>query len=196
MSDDRGHLQKDPGRESGHRTDSDADVRAVLVFGGGILAALIVVLAVVALLYWAFQGSESEPSVALETPFGSYAPVPPQPRLQRDPSLDLQQMYGRADSILSTYGWVDKNRRVFHIPIEEAMALIVERGLPVDTSLSTVADSILVPTESGFVIARRGIPLPTAPAYFGSLSAPYAPGSSLARSLGILRAETSDFEAN
>src|SRR5258706_15589837 len=33
---------------------------------------------------------------------------------------------------LNSYGWVDENGGVAHIPIERAMELTVQRGLPVD----------------------------------------------------------------
>jgi hypothetical protein len=32
--------------------------------------------------------------------------------------------------VLGTYGWVDKNAGLVRIPIEEAMRIAVERGLP------------------------------------------------------------------
>ena len=55
---------------------------------------------------------------------------PPQPRLQRVPGVDLEQMRTIEDSILSSYGWVDEEAGVTRIPIDRAMELTLERGLP------------------------------------------------------------------
>lgn len=33
--------------------------------------------------------------------------------------------------LLGSYGWIDKENGVVHIPVERAMSLLVERGLPV-----------------------------------------------------------------
>jgi len=55
----------------------------------------------------------------------------PEPRLQVNPSIDLAALRAREESELNSYGWVDKNAGVLRIPIERAMDLTVERGLPV-----------------------------------------------------------------
>ena len=56
--------------------------------------------------------------------------MPPEPRLQTNPRQDLSNLRAREDALLNSYGWVDKNTGVVRIPIERAMQLIVERGLP------------------------------------------------------------------
>jgi len=52
------------------------------------------------------------------------------PRLQIDPALDLARMRARDLRELSTSAWVDRKAGVFRIPIERAMQLLAERGLP------------------------------------------------------------------
>ena len=56
---------------------------------------------------------------------------PPAPRLQLREPLDLAKFRAEEALILSTYGVVDRDNRIYRIPIEEAMRLTVERGLPV-----------------------------------------------------------------
>ena len=46
------------------------------------------------------------------------------------PDRDLQAVRAQEDRILTTYGWVDKSRGVVRIPIDEAMRLVAEQGLP------------------------------------------------------------------
>jgi hypothetical protein len=55
----------------------------------------------------------------------------PQPRLEEDERTQLRQFIENQDSKLATYNWVDKEKGVVQIPIDRAMDLLVERGLPV-----------------------------------------------------------------
>jgi hypothetical protein len=56
--------------------------------------------------------------------------LPPEPRLQQFPLWEYQEFRRREEAILQGYGWVDQGAGTVHIPIGEAMRLIVERGLP------------------------------------------------------------------
>jgi hypothetical protein len=67
---------------------------------------------------------------------------PPAPRLQIQEPKDLATFRKEEEEVLSTYGIVDKEKGVFRIPIEEAMRLTLERGLP------TVGDAPAAPTPA------------------------------------------------
>ena len=54
----------------------------------------------------------------------------PAPQLQTDPTIDLARLRTANDAKLESYGWVDKSARIVRIPIERAMDLIAQRGLP------------------------------------------------------------------
>ena len=56
--------------------------------------------------------------------------VPPEPRLQVNETTDLERLRAAENAVLYTYGWVSRAQGKAHIPIERAMALVVERGLP------------------------------------------------------------------
>ncbi len=56
--------------------------------------------------------------------------IPAGPRLQVVPGLDLREMEAAEHDRLGSYGWVDEGGRVVHIPIERAMEVVVEQGLP------------------------------------------------------------------
>ena len=83
------------------------------------------------LLFGYFASRESQ-LAAREFPLAAEQQnrLPPEPRLQTNPRQDLADLRRREDAILSTYGWVDKNAGVVRIPIDEAMKLTLERGLP------------------------------------------------------------------
>lgn len=55
----------------------------------------------------------------------------PAPQLETDERTELNAVRLREENILSTYGWVDQKSGVVHIPIDRAMDLLVEHGLPV-----------------------------------------------------------------
>jgi tRNA(Leu) C34 or U34 (ribose-2'-O)-methylase TrmL len=56
----------------------------------------------------------------------------PTPRLETDDgNQDLASLHGREDLLLDHYTWVDNSHTKVRIPIERAMELIAQRGLPV-----------------------------------------------------------------
>jgi len=55
---------------------------------------------------------------------------PPSPRLQVDPEIDLETLRAQEDAILGSYAWVDKEQGIVRIPVEKAMRLVAERGMP------------------------------------------------------------------
>jgi hypothetical protein len=64
------------------------------------------------------------------SPFENVRVLPPNPKLQVEPRAELEG-YREADrELLTTYGWVDKHNGVVRIPIDRAMDLILQRGLP------------------------------------------------------------------
>jgi hypothetical protein len=54
----------------------------------------------------------------------------PEPRLQVDDVRDLNTMRENNDRQLNEYKWIDQKAGVVQIPIERAMEIIAQRGLP------------------------------------------------------------------
>ena len=54
----------------------------------------------------------------------------PQPRLETDERGQIYSFRLQEEQKLHSYGWVDQNAGVVRIPIDRAMELIAERGLP------------------------------------------------------------------
>ena len=61
---------------------------------------------------------------------GLARPLPPPPRLQTYPFYDIKAFRGDEDRVLEHYGWVDKNAGVVRIPVERAIDVLAEKGLP------------------------------------------------------------------
>jgi hypothetical protein len=115
---------------AGHET-SDLSIAAVLIFVGGLLTALTIAFVAVSLLQVSFSGLPfrlAPPGAGLEEqPSG---PLPPAPRLQTVPGQELQELRARQEAQLQGYGWLDRQAGRVRIPIERAMDLLAERGLP------------------------------------------------------------------
>jgi hypothetical protein len=60
------------------------------------------------------------------------------PRLQVSPPLDMKEMEAAEEDVLASYDWIDRDQGTVRIPIERAMDLVAERGLPLreETSAS------------------------------------------------------------
>jgi hypothetical protein len=56
----------------------------------------------------------------------------PTPRLQGDDgNLDTADLHAREDLLLDNYSWIDRSKGTVRIPIDRAMELIAQHGLPV-----------------------------------------------------------------
>ena len=55
----------------------------------------------------------------------------PNPKLEEDERGQLNGIVLQEENTLYSYGWIDEKAGTVRIPIERAMALIVQRGLPV-----------------------------------------------------------------
>jgi hypothetical protein len=114
---------------------SDVSFGSVVGFG----AVLVVSAVVISLLVWALffylslradRRGSTVGRLTQELP----QPLPPPPRLQTDPRADLLALRKGEELELSTYGWVDRSAGIVRIPIERAMRLTVDRGLPSRTA--------------------------------------------------------------
>lgn len=81
--------------------------------------------------------SSDTPPPAVRTELGAgYQDLPPEPRLQgmpghpRDPQLDRRMKFDADREALERSGWIDQNAGVAQIPIEDAMRILAEKGLP------------------------------------------------------------------
>jgi hypothetical protein len=77
----------------------------------------------------------------------------PNPKLEEDERGQLNDIRLAQENTLYSYGWVDQNAGTVRIPIDRAMDLLVQRGLPVRANASDEsanASSAIAP-ESGEV---------------------------------------------
>ena len=100
----------------------------IALFGAGLFVTVVAVVLLMAWLFGYFAKTQSLGPPA--SPFTDVRVLPPDPRLQVEPNKDLDRLRAEQEKQLDSYGWVDRNPGVVHIPIERAMGLVAERGLP------------------------------------------------------------------
>ena len=81
------------------------------------------------------QQTEANPRYV---PPGSIEKTFPEPRLETDERTELNDFRLAEEQTLNSYGWVDQNAGLVHIPIERAMQLIAQRGLPTKPAVGEV----------------------------------------------------------
>ena len=110
----------------------ESDIRGLRVFLAGV-ALLLVLWIIVVLLYFVFTLLvHYRESAAGHTPPMAVAPntLPPAPRLQVRPEVDLQHLRAYEDSQLHSYGWANRQNGTITIPVDRAMQIIAGRGIP------------------------------------------------------------------
>jgi hypothetical protein len=70
--------------------------------------------------------------------------LPPAPRLETSSGQEFPILHATQEAELNSYGWVDRQKGVVHIPVERAMELIAKSNLPV-VSGTPVASTPLAP---------------------------------------------------
>ena len=116
-------------RALGHEPSSDVNVRRLVQLG---VVTVVIGAATIAALYGMFVIFLARPqSVQPPSALGLPQPTPPGPRLQTDPVGDWDALHATEEAMLSSYGWTDRNAGKVRIPIDRAMDLLAQRGLPV-----------------------------------------------------------------
>ena len=113
----------------GEHFDDEVSVPGVL----WVTLGLAVVCALGMLITWGMRGYYAARAEAAAAPPSPVAEanerrLPPGPLLQRDPEAELEAMRHEMSERLGGYGWVDEGAGVVHIPIDQAMDLLVEQA--------------------------------------------------------------------
>jgi len=147
MSEELGHPgERTPEMEYEHQ---DLRPRSVYVFLGALATAGILV----SFLLWGFydfMDAYEKKHQPLQNPMVQQATtdpriVPsdaitrfPQPRLEGNERREISDFLLQEEQTLNSYGWVDQKAGVVRIPIERAMQLIAQRGLPTTPRVGTI----------------------------------------------------------
>ena len=134
MSDRHHHAQGGGGGHEGF--DRELDLKTILRFGA-ILAVIVVVVLIgmwgMSVLFKAQeQAADPRPS---PIPEANLRRLPPEPRLQVSPPRDMNEFRAREAALVGSYGWIDRRSGIARIPIDRAIDIVLEKGLPVPPPL-------------------------------------------------------------
>src|SRR5437773_2150974 len=111
--------------------DRELDRRAIVAFGIGLALLMIVVLSIVWLMMEVLRaGSVSRDPRPSPLAEANAPKEPPAPRLQSAPVDDMRALRAAEAAALQSYGWVDRDAAIARIPVDRAIDIVAERGLP------------------------------------------------------------------
>lgn len=106
------------------------DVSGVLL---GAIGLLIVITAILLhFLVWGLYGSLKEKGISAvpEAESRQQYDALPEPNLKPNPIENYREFRRAEDEKLNDYGWIDKEKGIVHIPIEQAIGELAQKGLP------------------------------------------------------------------
>jgi hypothetical protein len=128
LLDERG-ADTEPIHPNTHYEPADLHPKAVFLTGLGILAMVWIIVVVLYPLFNHLSHARAgglNPAKVLDY----VPPAPPAPRNESEPRTDLSDYLARQKAALSSYGWVDRSKGIVSIPIDRAMEIIAQRGIP------------------------------------------------------------------
>jgi hypothetical protein len=135
------------------REERDVETSAVAWFGVWLSVGCVIAAILVWGVFRLFAAQENAEQPALSPHLEeSLRRTPASPRLEPLPLEPRIALRAAEDAQLSTYGWVDRQAGVARIPIDRAMQLIVEQGVPGGMPLPQPAPEPLTGAAAG---ARR-----------------------------------------
>jgi len=150
------YLETPPGAGYEH---TDASVGPMVKFAIWLVISAVVVHVGLALMYALLIRESTESAAAQRFPLAVAPRLPPAPTLQQFPRTEMYEFRVKEEAELHSYGWVDENAGTVHIPIQDAMRLVLERGLPSrQQDESHAAEPVgMMPSDasSGRVLERR-----------------------------------------
>ena len=106
----------------------DLSPRAIALFGA-VLSIVIVLSAAIVTLLQLYAGSRYVRRQAPRPPLAVTREAT-EPRLQVNAPSELRTMREAEDRMLKSYGWIDPQAETVRIPIDRAMEILAQKGLP------------------------------------------------------------------
>lgn len=114
--------------EHGHEP-SLPRVKGLVILGIGLTILLVGSTAGMLALHFALQ-PKATPAPKFPGPEQDIRFIPPAPRLLVAPAQEFNEYFAEQETWLESYGWVDAENGLAHIPIRRAIDVVAERGLP------------------------------------------------------------------
>jgi len=143
-----------PGAQYEH---TDIDTSVGYKFALWLVVAMLISVAIVYGTFWFFENqSQAADATAQQYPLAAgQERTPPVPNLQMQPFKDIYVLHEGEAQKLGSYGWVDKEGGVVRVPIDRAMELVLQRGLPARADGGDGKNVVTQDSSSGRTIAPR-----------------------------------------
>lgn len=140
MDENTKHHQPPPG--AGHER-TDVNIWAVGKFGIALAVVTMLSIGLMIGLFKYFQSRQAE-AVAVDP-----VKIFPSPQLEQSEATDLKQFHETEEKVLNGYAWVDPQKGLVRIPVNQAIDLLAKRGLPTRQQTAPQSAQVSMPTESG-----------------------------------------------
>jgi hypothetical protein len=111
-----------------HET-SDARIQPLAYFLAGLGASLILVAAMIWILFSVLLATIHDEFIERRTA-DTMTVLLKEPPLQVSPRADIDALRKRDEKALQTIGWIDRERGIARVPIEAAMEMVANNGVP------------------------------------------------------------------
>lgn len=117
------------GLQAGHESTEVAPRPLVI---GAVALVITVVICQVILAIWmrGFERQEERANALHPTRQAIEVDQFPQPRLQESPPVDTVSILREERARVGSYGWIDQKAGIARIPVDRAMDILVQKGLP------------------------------------------------------------------
>lgn len=148
------YAETPPGAKYEH---TDIDPAMGYKFALWLTVSMLVSFAIVYGTFWFFERrAERTDQAAQQYPLARDFERPrPSPALQTQPFMDIHTLRQGEANRLTSYGWVDKDGGVARIPIDRAMEVLLERGLPVRSDARDAPNMATQDSASGRTVVPR-----------------------------------------
>lgn len=143
-----------PGAQYEH---TDIDTSVGYKFALWLFVAMLIAVGIVYGTFWFFESrSQAADAAAQKYPLAvGQQRNPPAPNLQMQPFKDIYVLHEGEAQKLGSYGWVDKDGGVVRVPIDRAMELLLQRGLPARADGGDGRNLVTQDSSSGRTTAPR-----------------------------------------
>ena len=143
-----------PGAKHEH---TDVDVSVGYKFGFWLAVAMLISAGIVYGSFWFFEReAKTADSLAQKYPLAiDRVREAPLPNLQKQPFKDIYELRQIENQKLTSYGWVDKDGGVTHIPIDRAMEVMLQKGFPARADAGNALNVVTQDSSSGRTIVPR-----------------------------------------
>lgn len=121
----------------------DADLKVLLQFGFWLAVLLAVTLIVMRFIFGYLTALT--PLGPAASPFANTREIPTGPLLQAHPHEDLVTFCANQRQLVDGYAWINKSGGIVQIPIDRAMDITLQKGLPARSTQEMAASGATIP---------------------------------------------------